>query len=377
MSAAADIGVPTEPTYAGNGFAYDRWMNSLGVPLYTGFYIEDLRGLELGWWDERGCDTAFIQLRGQEGVSEARVSEIPAGKSLPPQRLAIDELVYVLEGSGVTTFVSPSGGSRVVEWHEHSLILLHRGWQYTHGNADGRRRARLLNFNYLPIAMSVLPDTGFLFNPPESVAKVLSESRYGAPQMGESDRLSRTFGKRTFWYGDFFPDMSAWDSLEANVKRGAGGKTVFMGFPGSEMTCHMSAFPARTYKRAHRHGPGRVIVIPAGQGFSVLWQGEDDEKVVAPWHEGSMLVPPDRWFHQHFNTGRAPARYLALHPARQFSGHSEKPEDRARDQIDYTAEDPWIREKFEADLAKNGVTSLMPPEAYEIPDYVWSQDAKV
>ena len=40
-----------------------------------------------------------------------------------------------------------------------------------------------------------------------------------------------------------------------------------MEFPGSEISCHMSMFPPRTYKKAHRHGPGRAIVIPGGRGL--------------------------------------------------------------------------------------------------------------
>jgi hypothetical protein len=83
-------------------------------------------------------------------------------------------------------------------------------------------------------------------------------------------------------------------------------------------------------------------------------------------------VPPNKWFHQHFNAGGEPARYLALHPPMQFHGHAEKVEDRAKDQIEYVNEDPWVREKFEGELAKRGLTSLMPPEAYTDPDFEWN-----
>ena len=70
--------------------------------------------------------------------------------------------------------------------------------------------------------------------------------------------------------------------------------------------------------------------------------------------------------------GPTPARYLALHPLRQFSGHAERIEDRARQQIEYPDEEPWIRQKFDEELAKRGLISLMPDEAYRDRDYQWS-----
>jgi hypothetical protein len=66
-----------------------------------------------------------------------------------------------------------------------------------------------------------------------------------------------------------------------------------------------------------------------------------------------------------------PGRYLALHPPRQFRGHAEKIEDRAKDMIEYIDEDPWIRRKFEEELAKRNLTSLIPDEAYKVPSYDW------
>ena len=47
-------------------------------------------------------------------------------------------------------------------------------------------------------------------------------------------------------------------------------------------------------------------------------------------------------------------------------------EDRAKDQIEYCNEDKWVREKFEGEMAKRGITSLMPPEAYTDPDFEWN-----
>jgi oxalate decarboxylase/phosphoglucose isomerase-like protein (cupin superfamily) len=142
-----------------------------------------------------------------------------------------------------------------------------------------------------------------------------------------------------------------------------------MQFPHSPHFAHMSVIPNQVYKKAHRHGPGFAIVIPAGEGYSIMWK-EGQEKITVPWHEASIFVPPNRWFHQHFNTGQIPARYFAMHPPVQFA-YDEKVEDRATNQIEYVNEEPWIRQKFEEELAQRGMLTSMPDEAYTNPDYDW------
>ncbi|MFN0070498.1 MAG: hypothetical protein ACKVVP_03275 [Chloroflexota bacterium] len=132
----------------------------------------------------------------------------------------------------------------------------------------------------------------------------------------------------------------------------------------------MSVFDAKTYKKGHRHGPGFVIIIPAGEGYSIMWP-EGEEKVIIPWHEGSVFVPPNRWFHQHFNVGETSARYLAWHPLPQMMGSGERVDNRAQNQIEYPFEEPWIREKFESELAARGLKSIMPEQAYKDPSYEW------
>ena len=349
--------------------AYTSWIESTGVPIHRGYYVEDLRTLKLGRWAERECDAAFLELAGQEGVSEARVTEIPAGGSIPPLRFALDEVVYVVEGRGLTTvWDEEGGGKKTFEWSDHAMFMLPRNQVHQHSNTQGNARVRLLHYSYLPMAMQILPDPSFFFNNQHTNGSTPSSEEYysAAKVYPSTDR----FGKpREMWYGNFFPDMRAWDRLHNYEDRGAGGSRVGVQFPNSPISSHMSVFPSRTYKKGHRHGPGVVIVIPGGEGYSFMWL-EGQEKVLVPWHEASVFVPPDRWFHQHFNVGKTPARYLAFHAIRPGqTGRQEAIEDVSRDQIEYTREDPVIRKTFEDELGKRGLQTLMHDRVYTDPNY--------
>ena len=351
---------------------YESWIESTGVPIHRGYFIDDARTVELGPWPERECNAAFLVLAGQEGVSEARITEIAPGKTLPPQRFALDEVVYVVEGRGLTTvWAGENGTKKTFEWQKHSMFLIPRGSTYQIGSTQGNQPARLLHYNYLPISMNIVADPGFYFNNTYVDPSLLSTEDTYAEAKSFVPEGSTT--GRIIWYGNFFPDMRAWDRLHTYEERGAGGLRVGVQFANSTMWSHMSVFPSRTYKKGHRHGPGVVIIIPGGEGYSIMWE-EGKDKVVIPWHEGSVFVPPNRWFHQHFNLGSSYARYLAFHAPRGVAGRSERVEDLARDQIEYPSEDPFIRNKFETELKARGLTSLMPDQAYKDPSYKWDYE---
>lgn len=348
---------------------YEEWIQSVGIPIHRGYFVEDGRTVELGEWEERECMAAFLVLAGQEGVAESRITELAPGQTLLPLSFAMDELVYVLGGRGLTTIWIADGPKKTFEWHTRSIFALPRGSTYQLTNVQGNATVRLLHYNYLPQAMKVITDPGYFFNNPYSDPDLLysDENVFAMAKELKNPNPTQAALNRPVWTGNFFPDMAAWENLHTYEERGAGGLRMGLQIPNTLFTGHMSVFPSRTYKKGHRHGPGVQIVIPSGEGYSIMWP-EGQEKVVIPWHEASIFVPPDMWFHQHFNVGTDPARYLAFHAVGQ---QREVVRDPSQDQIEYWQEDPFVRETFSKELDKIGQGSLMPDGCYTDRDYKW------
>ncbi|HEY3117668.1 MAG TPA: cupin domain-containing protein, partial [Chloroflexota bacterium] len=145
-------------------------------------------------------------------------------------------------------------------------------------------------------------------------------------------------------------------------------------FPGTGSRVGLPTMPVGTYKKAHRHGAGIVIVIPGGEGLSVMWQESEGKKFFV-WHEGSAFVPPNHWYHQHFNLGDVPGRYITMFPPRHQLFGGTRGEARFQDdphpQIEYTEEDPAVRERFQAELRQREIENRMPADCYIDPNYKW------
>ena len=65
----------------------------------------------------------------------------------------------------------------------------------------------------------------------------------------------------------------------------------------------------RSFRRDEDQVPGRDAVIILGHG---MWEKDFADHKKCDWKPGAVIVPPEDWFHEHFNTGAQPARYLAL-----------------------------------------------------------------
>ena len=127
---------------------------------------------------------------------------------------------------------------------------------------------------------------------------------------GEPDYFTPKAEKKGFLLAtNFVPDAVNLPLISAK-ERGAGGGHIRFNMSGG-MPSHISQFPVGTYKKAHCHGPSAHVIILSGEGFSLMWhEGQEPQRF--DWQVGTLIVPPNRMFHQHFNTGPSPARYLAF-----------------------------------------------------------------
>ncbi len=342
---------------------YSEFQREEGIPVYKGFYINDLRTLAVQPWPRMGGLGAYINLYGEEFSGDNYLCEITPGQSLKPQRHLFEELVYVLSGHGTTTFWSRQGGPKwTFEWNDQSLFAIPANMGYQHFNGDSTKPARLFSKTTLPAIFQYFKDKKFIFEN-DFVFEDAKKDFYSAEAKIYRGGLS---GEEIVWYANFIPDVRSFDQMTDFQFRGAAGSTaVDFEQPGLiRLHAHLSEFPVGTYKKAHAHPPGRSIIMVTGKGFSLVWQpGQEKEKKRIDWQAGSVFgvgltdLQGECWYHQHFNTGNEPARYLVLHvnPSISMDKHI---------QIEYVDEGPSIRKLFESELSKSGVKSKMPEACY-------------
>ncbi len=337
---------------------YQNWQLEQKIPIYKGFFIEDLRKLEIAPWDFKGGLGAFINLEGTGGTNEAYVCEIPPGKHLKEQKHLYEEMVFILDGHGATNVWQKDGKNHTFEWHPGSLFAIPLNASYQHFNGQGNTPVRYFAVTNAPFMMNLVHNLDFIF-----ANNFVFYDRF-PPE--EEDYFS---GEGQVWgykkSVNFVPNATDMQLYERKG-RGAGGQGAHFDLAGNVMGAHISQFPVGRYKKAHRHGPGAHVTILSGEGFTLLWP-EGGERVRVDWKRGSVVVPPSQWFHQHFNSGAEPARYLALRWNSWRYRFVALSDDSAKElsvkeggaQIEYEDEDPKIHEMFEAALAKVGARCCM------------------
>ncbi len=337
---------------------YERWKELEGIPTLRDYYVKDLLAVELTRWESRGGSGLFVNLEGSQGFNDSYVYELAPKESSTPVRHIYEETIYVLTGSGATTVWTDEKHKQTFEWHKSSFFAIPPNAWHQHFNLSGDEPSRFYGMTAAPRVIDTFKSLDFVFNNPYSfVDRFKGEEDYF--KQGER-------GVRGGYVTNFVSDVLG-TAIMANTPgygegRGPGVRSTGYTLVNGTMHNHSSSWPVGVYKRAHRHGPGINVLILRGTGYTIMWPGGyEDTPVRCEWGPGSVLVPGEGWFHQHFNTGADPCLFLAI------GWGSEKPKSgggawqsaRTGDEIMFEDENPALHAEFEAELAKNGATCEM------------------
>jgi mannose-6-phosphate isomerase-like protein (cupin superfamily) len=354
---------------------YERWMEKEGVPVVEGFGVTDVRHLALKPWKRLGCEGAYLQLRGLEGITGVYVGRIAPGSATEPERHLYEKVIYILAGEGIAEIQQRDRVPHNFQWHEGSLFsppmnTLHRLINY------GSEPALFLAITTAPMALDHYHNDDFVFKSDFSFT-----DRYdGEPGYFEpgSERYLATNNRQWVWETNFIRDARL-TQIDAQEQKGAGVNLTQFEISENTLIGHLAEWPVGRYHKAHFHGGGAVLVILRSEGYSLMWpnhigarpyeNGCRDQVVRVDWAPGSVFSPPTNWFHQHFNTGAEPALQLALRCGSQkyplgirvaaIRAGVYTSVKQGGTLIEYDDEDPSIRPAYEAELAKKGIAPTM------------------
>jgi oxalate decarboxylase/phosphoglucose isomerase-like protein (cupin superfamily) len=334
---------------------YTRWVRGEGLDIISSHYVRNLHTVELKAWPRRGGSGVYLNHEASRTSNDCYVCEIPPGGKLAPQRQLYEEMILILDGRGSTAVWNDAGQRITFEWKAGSLFAIPLNAHHQHFNGSGREPARYVAVTNAPIVINLYEDPEFVFN-----TKFDFKSRFS----GEPDYFAAKGEQKGLLLETNFVADAVNLPLISAKERGAGGGHIRFNMAKGSMNSHISQFPIGTYKKGHAHGPGAHVIVLSGEGFSLMWP-EGDEPRRYDWEVGAMIVPPNMWIHQHFNTGTTPARYLAFkHEGVAIRNAQGVPKAwisrrQGGDQVDYADEAPEIRKTFAAELAKHGLSPRM------------------
>jgi mannose-6-phosphate isomerase-like protein (cupin superfamily) len=339
--------------------SYLEWAARQQIPIVAGL-AADLDAIETAPWPRLGggCSCAFVHLTGRGDFLALQLIEIPPGAETGPLRHLYDEVFYVLSGQGRASIALSPERTHTFDWRARSLFSPALNARYRLANLSPSAPARLLCANNLPFLMNVFRNEGLLFDH----AHDFRERMAGAACSGDGERISLAPGRHLL-ETSFIPDLGALALAESEA-RGLG-----IVLADSSMHAHISELPAGTYTKGRWHDSGVHVIAVSGSGYTFMWKPGDAAFERLDLRPGSVFALPDETFHQHFNAGAEPLRYLAVamgserYPMLARKLRRREVFDRSVNegglQIEYADQDPRFHPMWLAELAKIGVASRM------------------
>jgi len=365
---------------------YDKFMEAEGVPIYRELGMRDIRDLPLRPWQRVGGRGSYIQLYGTEGKWGSYAVEVPAAGALHPEKHLFEKIYLAVEGRGSTEVWLEDGGSKhIFEWQKGSIFSIPLNAWHRIVNASNSP-ALLQAGTTAPIVINALQNSEAVFNNPFIFSERFRSDRdfYREHTEVEPDPVRGLAMRRT----NFVPDAINCE-LPLDNRRSPGYRRVEPYMTDNTFYFWIGQHEVGRYSKAHAHTSAAVLICLKGKGYTYTWpehlgptpwkDGHADQVRRLDYVQGGMVTAAPggaRWYHQHFSVSSEPFRLTAW-----FGPHNpgRDPGPPGAPHIDYTAmditeggtsipyhlEDPFIRNEYEATLAREGVSSRMEPSLYE------------
>jgi mannose-6-phosphate isomerase-like protein (cupin superfamily) len=318
---------------------YEDWAKGEGIPIVTGAAI-DLLAVEPEPWARFGVDGAFCHLDGRCDFLTVFLIELPPGSASAPQKHLYEEVCYGLAGSGTTEIEFAGGETRTIEWGPRGVFAVPMNARYRHRNSSSAP-ARFAAVSDLRYMLNLYRNENFIFATPNSFPE--RDGEILLPDAAALALQATTAG-------------GGMTSLSPTLANGSIGTDLVELAPG-------------TYGKASRQMQGSHLFGVSGEGFTLAWEEGADDFARTDWRHGVVYAPPGLAFHQHFNAGAAPARYLDLqlgshrYPmfrSRRAAYGDKKVYASGSAEIAYADQDPRIHKMWLEAIAGKGVIARMP-----------------
>lgn len=311
---------------------YEEWAKAEGIPIITGAAI-DLMTAQVAPWARFGVKAAFCHLDGRCDFMTVVLTELlPSSKSSLQHHL-YEEVCYVLSGRGATEITLADGTQRVIEWGPKSLFAVPLNAKYRHRN-DSREPARFAAVSDLRYIMNLYRSEALIFGTdvpfPERETK------------------------------DLVCDLA---TLSLDETLGTSRARALTPADGS-IAADVVEIAAGSYLAASRQVQGAHIFGVDGDGYTLVFADDAGDHVRMDWRHGVVCGAGGMRFHQHFNAGAKPARYLGVElGSRRYpmfrsrrAAYGDKTVYAAGSAtIPLTEQDPRIDALWQDTLQKNGV----------------------
>lgn len=349
---------------------YKKWLEKEGLPVIRDCHsIPDLMEVPLKPWPRTGGSGVHINLIGAEGETHSYLCEIPPGGSLLPERHVYEEIIYVLSGYGAATVWVEGEAKQSFEWQEGSLFSppLNSWHQLFNGQSD--KPARFFGVTRAPVFMNLFHDLDFIFHNDFFFRNRYQweEGFFSHGRLVGEDEKDEMMDNPKLWRSSFIPDVRSFGLVDDPARGGLSNNARYE-FADGMMSGRITEEHGGTYMKAHHHNGGSHLICLTGQGYTLMWPSEGGplakgvERVKINWKKNTVFAVVDKWFHQHFSTGKEPGRIMSFSAERSVKYEGIRPiQPRAKSikrggtQIEYEDEDPEIRRLFKEELAKTGL----------------------